>query len=227
MTENVSLYQDPGKILLLDKPLEWTSFDIVKKVRNTIKIKKVGHAGTLDPLASGLLILCTGKKTKQIEGIQGQEKEYLCSLVLGKTTASYDLETPVEESGDFTHVTPELLDKMIREFTGEQDQVPPAHSAIKVGGERAYKKARAGENIELKSRKVTIHALEITAVDLPEVSIRIICSKGTYIRSLVRDMGNYLNCGAYMSYLRRTRIGEYHINDAVTIEEFVKSYACT
>lgn len=227
MTDIVSTYQDPGKVLLIDKPLEWTSFDIVKKVRNTIKIKKVGHAGTLDPLASGLLILCTGKKTKQIDQIQGQEKEYLCTLVLGKTTASYDLESPVEDAGDYNHVNSELLKKTISTFIGEQEQVPPAHSAIKVGGERAYKKARAGEKVELKSRKVTIYELELTTVNLPEVSLRIICSKGTYIRSLVRDIGIKLNCGAYMSYLRRTRIGEYHIHDAVTIEEFVKDYAGT
>ena len=223
----VSPYQDPGQVLLIDKPITWTSFDVVKKIRNTIKIKKVGHAGTLDPLATGLLILCTGKKTKQIDLIQGQEKEYLCTLVLGKTTESYDLEKPVVDAGDYSHVTDVHLKEMIEKFKGEQDQVPPAHSAIKIDGERAYKKARAGQLVELKSRKVMIHELELRKVMLPEVSLRIVCSKGTYIRSLVRDIGEYLNCGAYMKSLSRTRIGDYHIDNAITIDEFVTAYAGT
>lgn len=225
--DKASPYQDPGQVILIDKPLEWTSFDIVKKVRNTIKIKKVGHAGTLDPLASGLLILCTGKKTKQIDSIQGQEKEYLCTLVVGKTTASFDLETPVEEGSKIDHITPELVKDILENFTGEQEQVPPAHSAIKVGGERAYKKARAGEKVELKSRKVHIHKLELTSFDIPQISLKIVCSKGTYIRSLVRDIGEYLNCGAYMKALRRTRIGEYNVKDALSIDDFVAAHADT
>jgi tRNA pseudouridine55 synthase len=225
--DKVSSYQDPGQVLLIDKPLEWTSFDIVKKVRNTIRIKKVGHAGTLDPLATGLLILCTGKKTKQIDLIQGQEKEYLCTLVLGKTTASFDLETPVEEGKSIDHITPALINDILENFRGEQEQVPPAHSAVKVGGERAYKKARAGEKVELKSRKVHIHELQLTSLAIPEVSLKIVCSKGTYIRSLVRDIGEYLNCGAYMKSLRRTRIGEYNVKDALSIDDFVAAYAGT
>ena len=225
--DKISPYQDPGKVVLIDKPLGWTSFDIVKKVRNTIKIKKVGHAGTLDPLATGLLILCTGKKTKQIDGIQGQEKEYLCTMVLGKTTVSVDLETPVEEGGSIDHITADLINETLIDFTGELDQVPPAHSAIKVDGERAYKKARAGEKVELKSRKVHIRLLELTSADIPEISVKIICSKGTYIRSLVRDIGEALGSGAYMKSLRRTRIGEYTVKDALPIEDFVAAYADT
>lgn len=225
--DNLSPYQDPGQVVLIDKPLRWTSFDIVKKVRNTIRIKKVGHAGTLDPLATGLLILCTGKKTKQIDLIQGQEKEYLCTLVLGKTTASFDLETPVEEGKSTDHITPALIHNVLENFKGEQEQVPPAHSAVKIDGERAYKKARAGEKVELKSRKVHIHKLEITSLAVPELSLNIVCSKGTYIRSLVRDIGESLNCGAYMKSLRRTRIGEYDVNDALPIDDFVAAYANT
>lgn len=223
--DNTSPYQDPGKVLLIDKPLRWTSFDAVKKIRNTIKIKKVGHAGTLDPLATGLLIICTGKKTKQIESIQGQEKEYTCTFVLGKTTESFDLEQPVIDSGTCDHITERLLNDMLVQFTGQQEQIPPAHSAVKVDGERAYKKARAGETVTLKPKQITIYELELLSAHLPEISLRIVCSKGTYIRSLARDMGEYLNCGAYMKELRRTRIGDYKIADALTIEEFVKDYA--
>lgn len=220
----ISSYQDPGKVILIDKPLEWTSFDVVKKIRNIIKIKKVGHAGTLDPLASGLLILCTGKKTKQIDQIQGQEKEYTFTMVLGKTTPSYDLETPVEEVGPIDHITEEDVLNAAKHFEGEQDQVPPVYSAIKVNGERAYKYARAGEEVKLKSRKITIHNLEVTDINFPDVSFKVVCTKGTYIRSLVRDIGKHLKSEAYMKELRRTRIGEYDVNDAVSIEEFKQAY---
>ncbi|MGK7388746.1 MAG: tRNA pseudouridine(55) synthase TruB [Candidatus Cyclobacteriaceae bacterium M2_1C_046] len=219
-----SEYQDPGKIILIDKPLRWTSFDVVKKIRNTIKIKKVGHAGTLDPLATGLLILCTGKKTKQIEGIQGQEKEYIFTLVLGKTTPSYDLETPIEDAGSIAHITEGDVQSAAKHFEGEQDQVPPVYSAIKVQGERAYKFARAGEDIKLKSRKITIHHLEVTGINFPDISMKVICTKGTYIRSLVRDIGKYLKTEAYLKELRRTRIGEFDVKEAVGVEEFKRAY---
>lgn len=219
-----STYQDPGKILLIDKPLEWTSFDVVKKIRNMIKIKKVGHAGTLDPLATGLLILCTGKKTKIIEEIQGQEKEYIFTLVLGKTTASYDLETPIEEAGPIDHITENDILKVIPSFEGEQKQVPPVFSAIKVKGERAYNIARRGSDVELKSRTIFIHNLEVTEIDMPTVTMKVVCSKGTYIRSLVRDIGKHLGTEAYLKALRRTRIGNYNISDALTVEEFKTAY---
>ncbi len=207
-----------GHVILIDKPLEWTSFDVVKKLKNKLNLKKVGHAGTLDPLATGLLILCTDRKTKQISGIQEQPKEYTGTLILGKTTASYDLESPIIEGGDITGLTKDFLTSLIPQFEGEIEQTPPIFSAVKVNGERAYKKARAGEKVELKSRKVIIYSFELTSINLPEISFKVNCSKGTYIRSLVNDFGIAAGVGAYLSGLRRTKIGEYSVENAFTID---------
>ena len=215
---------EEGAVILIDKPLEWTSFDVVGKIRNTIRVKKVGHAGTLDPLATGLLILCTGKMTKQIDGFQAQEKEYEGELVLGKTTPSFDRETEVDQEFDISSISEEMVRNNVTSFIGTIQQIPPLYSAIKVNGEALYKKARKGETVEIKSREVTITEFEITEVQLPLVKFRIVCSKGTYIRSLVRDFGVALNNGAYMSALRRTRIGEFHIKDAEQLPEFIEKH---
>ena len=210
-----------GQVLLIDKPLEWTSFDVVKKVRGNIRIKKVGHAGTLDPLATGLLILCTGKKTKSIESFMGQEKEYTGSFHLGQTTPTYDLESDPEGDADLSSITEEAIKAATQNFTGPIDQVPPIHSAIKVGGQRVYKLARRGENIKLEPRKVTISEFEITDIALPTVKFRVVCSKGTYIRSLANDFGELLGTGAYLSSLRRTRIGDFSVDDAYQLNELI------
>lgn len=227
MSESYSLFDQEnydfqkGEVILIDKPLEWTSFDVVNKLRYQIKLKKIGHAGTLDPLATGLLILCTGKMTKQIEQFQAQEKEYEGTLVLGKTTPSIDLETDFDSESPFDHLTTEDLEKARQQFLGEIKQVPPIYSAIKIDGERLYKKARQGKEAIIKEREVTIQAFELTRVALPEVDFRIVCSKGTYIRSIVSDFGKILNAGAYLSRLRRTRNGDFHVKDAYQIQEFV------
>lgn len=213
---------DEAKVLLVNKPYQWTSFDVVKKLRYALKLKKIGHAGTLDPLATGLLILCTGKMTKQIETFQAQEKEYKGSFVLGKTTPSFDLETEVDSEKDISHLAESEIIKVPELFLGWIDQVPPIFSAVKVNGKRAYKSARDGEAVELKSRKVEIKAFEITRVELPVVDFRIVCSKGTYIRSLARDFGEHLRVGAYLSALCRTRIGDFVLEDASTIEELIE-----
>lgn len=213
---------EEGAVILIDKPLEWTSFDVVSKIRNTIRIKKVGHAGTLDPLATGLLILCTGKMTKKIDEYQAQEKEYEGELVLGKTTPSYDLETEVDKEFDVSSLTEELIKKNVLQFIGTLQQIPPIYSAIKVDGVPLYKKARKGEDVEIKAREVTISEFEITEIQMPVVKFRVVCSKGTYIRSLVRDFGAALNNGAYMSALRRTRIGQFKVKDAEQLAEFVE-----
>ncbi len=213
---------EEGVVLLIDKPLEWTSFDVVSKIRNTIRTKKVGHAGTLDPLATGLLILCTGKMTKKIDSYQAQEKEYEGELVLGKTTPSCDLETEVDQEFDISSLTEEAIRNNVLSFIGTIQQVPPIYSAIKVDGVPLYKKARKGETAEIKSREVTVSEFEITDIQLPVVKFRVVCSKGTYIRSLVRDFGAALHNGAYMSALRRTRIGEFHVRDAEQLLEFVE-----
>ena len=212
-----------GQLLLVNKPYEWTSFDVVGKIRNSFKpLKlKVGHAGTLDPLATGLLIICTGKMTKQIDTFQAEEKEYTGTMVLGATTPTYDLESEPEIKFDTSHLTEEQIKAACAQFTGDIQQYPPAHSAIKVDGERLYEKARRGEEVELKLRNVTISEFEITRIELPEVDFRVVCSKGTYIRSLVNDFGKALNNGAYMSALRRTRSGNYRIEDAHEIMELV------
>ncbi|WP_226389489.1 tRNA pseudouridine(55) synthase TruB [Penaeicola halotolerans] len=210
-----------GEVLLLDKPLQWTSFDVVKKVRGAIKIKKVGHAGTLDPLATGLLILCTGKMTKQIDTFQAQEKEYEGTFVLGATTASYDLETEVENVISVDHLTEKQILEAITQLTGDIMQIPPAHSAIKIDGKRVYESARKGKEVKIDPRPVTVHKFELTRVALPEIDFKIICSKGTYIRSLARDLGEILGVGAYMSALRRTRIGNFKIEDAIPVQTLV------
>lgn len=207
------------RILLIDKPLQWTSFDVVNKLRNKLKIKKIGHAGTLDPLATGLLILCTGKMTKRIDEFQAQEKEYTGNLVVGQTTPSHDLETPVSEAKDISFISDEIINNATKKFTGIIQQVPPIHSAIKVDGKRAYELARKGKEPELKPREVTVSVFEITAINLPIISFRIVCSKGTYIRSLARDFGVELGVGAYLSKLCRTRIGQFHLKDALAIDE--------
>jgi tRNA pseudouridine55 synthase len=213
-----------GQVILINKPLTWTSFDVVKKLKFALKVKKIGHAGTLDPLATGLLIICSGKKTKEIDSYQAQEKEYTGTLILGKTTPSIDLETEVNAEFPVEHITEQMVYDTTKKFLGEIEQVPPIFSAIKIDGKRAYKKARKGEteaDVEIKSRKVTISVFEITGIQFPEVSFRIVCSKGTYIRSLVRDFGLALQSGAYMSSLCRTRIGDFKLEDASTIEEFI------
>jgi tRNA pseudouridine55 synthase len=212
-----------GEVLLLNKPYNWTSFDVVGKLRNSFKpLKlKVGHAGTLDPLATGLLIICTGKLTKQIDSFQAEEKEYTGTFTLGATTPSYDLETEVDATFDISQLTDEIILNNVEHFTGDLDQYPPAHSAIKVDGERLYLKARRGETVELKTRKVTINEFEITRIELPEVDFRVVCSKGTYIRSLAHDFGKSLNNGAYLSQLRRTKSGNFKIEDAYEIMELV------
>lgn len=206
-------------VLLVNKPLRWTSFDVVRKLRYKLKIKKIGHAGTLDPLATGLLILCTGKMTKRIDEYQAQEKEYTGRFVIGQTTPSHDLETEVSEKMDISHITNEKLVEATKQFTGTIEQVPPMHSAIKVDGKRAYELARKGKDAELKSRQVTISVFEITAIELPSVSFRVVCTKGTYIRSLARDFGEALGTGAYLAELCRTRIGEFRLEDANQIED--------
>lgn len=207
------------RILLINKPLRWTSFDVVNKLRYILKMKKIGHAGTLDPLATGLLIICTGKMTKRIEEFMGQEKEYTGTLVLGQTTPSYDLETEVSEAKDISHVTFESISGVAKTLTGKLSQIPPVHSAIRIGGKRAYAFARKGKELELKPREVEVTEFEIIRYNQPEVTFRIVCSKGTYIRSLVRDMGEALGVGAYLSQLCRTRIGPYKLSDSIGVEE--------
>ena len=209
-----------GQVLLIDKPLQWTSFQIVNKIRWHIRqqfgIKKikVGHAGTLDPLASGLLILCTGKFTKKIDEYQGQIKEYTGEITLGATTPSYDLETEVNETFPIDHISEELIYETTKQFVGEINQKPPIFSAIKKDGKRLYELARAGETTEIKTRKITIETFEITKISLPKVEFRVVCSKGTYIRSLAYDFGNALNSGGHLSALRRTKIGEFNVENA-------------
>ena len=210
---------EAGEVLLVDKPLTWSSFDVVRKVKNTLRIKKIGHAGTLDPLATGLLILCTGKKTKQIDQIQAQQKEYTGTFRLGQTTPSFDLETPVDQEQPYAHLTEADIRAAVAQFTGEITQTPPLYSAVKVNGERAYEVARRGEEAVIKSKQVTIEAFELTRVALPEVDFRITCTKGTYIRSLARDLGVALGCGAHLTRLVRTRIGEYALTDALTMDQ--------
>lgn len=211
--------QPPGQVLLINKPLRWTSFDVVKKLRYKLKIKKIGHAGTLDPLATGLLIVCSGKMTKSINDFMGMEKEYTGSLVIGQTTESYDLETTPTEPIDITHINEEAIRNTFTSFTGIIQQTPPLHSAIKVNGKRAYELARAGEVAELKKREVEIKVFEIVNMELPRIDFRVVCSKGTYIRSLARDVGEVLGVGAYLSALCRTRIGTFKLEDALHVEE--------
>ena len=217
-----------GQMLLIDKPLGWTSFDLVKKVKNLIREKynlkkiKVGHAGTLDPLATGLLIICTGKFTKQISKIQEQTKIYTGEITLGGTTASYDLETKIDAQYETSHITNELIQNTTLHFTGEIQQKPPIFSALKKGGERLYEKARRGENIEIEARKVSVHSFTITEIKMPKISFEIMCSKGTYIRSIAHDFGAALASGSHLSKLCRTAIGNYKLQDALSIISFEK-----
>lgn len=219
-----------GQVLLFDKPLEWTSFQLVNKVRWLIKRKfrlkkiKVGHAGTLDPLATGLLIICTGKATKTIETLQGQEKEYTGTITLGATTPSYDLESEVNQRFPFEHITHEAIFQATQRFTGDIQQHPPVFSALKKDGKRLYEFARKGEEVKVSARNVCISEFEITHVNLPEVEFRVVCSKGTYIRSLAHDFGKELKSGAHLSALRRTRIGNHKVSSALDIESFVNEY---
>ncbi|MBU1820490.1 MAG: tRNA pseudouridine(55) synthase TruB [Bacteroidetes bacterium] len=223
MKENQSNAESPeeGELILIDKPLTWTSFDVVKKLKWACKFKKIGHAGTLDPLATGLLILCTGKKTKQIDSYQAQEKEYEGTLVLGKTTPSVDLETEFDGEYPTDHITEQLLQQAATQLTGTLQQLPPIYSAVRMDGERLYKKARRGETVEIKPREVTVTLFEIDAANFPEIHFRIVCTKGTYIRSLVRDFGVLLQSGAYLSALRRTRIGAFHVDSSFQLEAFI------
>lgn len=214
---------EEGKVLLINKPLQWTSFDAVRKIRNLIRIKKVGHAGTLDPLATGLLIICTGRFTKKINEYMAQEKEYTGTFTLGATTPTYDLESEPENLKSTDHIDEELLKSTTKQFMGEIMQVPPAHSAIKVDGKRVYELARQGKEVKLEPRKITIKEFEITRVEMPVVHFRVVCSTGTYIRSLANDFGAALGCGAYLSSLCRTRIGSFLLTDAMSIEAFETS----
>ncbi len=218
-----------GQVILIDKPLEWTSFQAVNKVRWLIRksfgIKKikVGHAGTLDPLATGLLIICTGKFTKKIDTFQAQEKEYTGTFSLGATTPSYDLETEIDKTFDISEITSEKIHEATTQFIGEIQQQPPVFSALKKEGKRLYEFARSGEEVEIPFRTVTISEFEITKVELPNIDFRVVCSKGTYIRSLAHDFGKALNNGAHLSALRRTKIGEFSVENAVGIEAFEAS----
>lgn len=211
-----------GQLLLIDKPLTWTSFDVVNKIRYTLKIKKIGHAGTLDPLATGLLLIGTGKHTKKLNDLQGLDKTYEGIFEIGKTTPSYDLETNFDSEKDYSHVTDEELYNAALRLTGSMDQVPPAHSAIRIKGERAYKHARQNKEVKLDPRKIIVHHFFITKIALPEVYFEIRCSKGTYIRSLARDFGELLGVGAHLKKLRRTKVGDYDVKNAETVEDFVQ-----
>ena len=210
---------EEGGFLLIDKPIRWTSFDVVKKLRNISRIRKIGHAGTLDPLATGLLIICYGKYTKKIESIQAQEKGYKGTFELGKTTPSYDLETAIDNEYPYDHISPAFLEETLEQFRGEIKQVPPQFSAVKVNGKRAYEHARKGKKIELKIRDAYISKFDVNHSSFPSLHFEINCSKGTYIRSLARDLGYALDSGAYMSSLVRTSIGDYPLSDAVQISD--------
>ncbi len=210
-----------GRVLLIDKPLQWTSFDVVKKIRILIKVSKVGHAGTLDPLATGLLIVCTGKFTKKINEYMAAEKEYSGSFTLGATTPTYDLESEPVFQSDVSQLTTAQIKAATAAFIGEIMQTPPIHSAIKKGGTPAYVLARKGKEVKMEPRKITISTFEITNIDLPRVDFRVVCTTGTYIRSLAFDFGNALGCGAYLSSLRRTRIGDFRVDNALSIDAFV------
>ncbi len=215
-----------GELILIDKPYQWTSFDVVKSIKGQarritgIKRIKVGHAGTLDPLATGLLIICTGKMTKQIESFQAQEKEYTGTIYLGATTACFDLEQEIDHRFDISDITESQIKDTVSQFIGEIDQAPPIYSAIKIAGKRAYEYARNDEKVEIKLKKVSIHEFELTRIELPEIDFRIRCSKGTYIRSIARDFGLALNNGAHLTALRRTKIGNYKVEDAISPAEF-------
>lgn len=213
---------ESGKVLLVNKPQGWTSFDVVKKLRNAIRIKKIGHAGTLDPMATGLLILCTGKFTKKIEEFMGAEKEYEGSFTLGGITPSYDAESEVTQTFDYSQITEAQIKEAADKLTGEILQIPPIFSALKVDGKRAYDLARAGKEVKLEPRKVLVSKFEILSVNLPIVDFKVVCSKGTYIRSLAHDLGQSLGNGAYLNRLVRTRIGEFKLEDAWELDTLVQ-----
>ncbi len=214
---------EEGRVLLINKPLHWTSFDVIRKIRNAIKIKKVGHAGTLDPLATGLLIVCTGKFTKRINEYMAQEKEYTGTFTLGAVTPTYDLESEPQHFRSIDGITAEKIKETTGEFTGEILQVPPIHSAIKQKGKPVYLLARKGVDVKLEPRKITIHQFEITDINFPVVSFRVVCATGTYIRSLANDFGAALDCGAYLSSLCRTRIGNFTLPESVSMDDFIDS----
>ncbi|MEW5800236.1 MAG: tRNA pseudouridine(55) synthase TruB [Bacteroidota bacterium] len=210
---------EEGEILLVDKPIDWTSFDVVARVRSMFKIGKIGHAGTLDPKATGLLILCTGKMTKSMIEFQNLNKEYTGKIELGATTKSFDSETEIIKTKAVINVTSAQIENVFRSFVGSYQQLPPMFSAIKKNGRRLYKDARKGKEVERESRTVQIHELEVTSLDVPVVNFRVVCSKGTYIRSLANDIGQKLGCGAYLKELRRTKIGEYAVEDAMRMDQ--------
>lgn len=221
-----------GKVIPINKPYQWTSFDVVKKVKNQIGKKlrqdlnirlksfKVGHAGTLDPLAEGLVLICTGKATKQINELMADEKEYIATIELGKTTPSYDLETDYDATFPIEHIDEKLINEVLKSFIGEQDQIPPVYSAKNINGERAYEFARRGEELQMKANKIIISEIELLEFNRPNLQIKIVCGKGTYIRSLAHDIGKKLNSGAHLTKLIRSRIGNYMIDSSLTIEEF-------
>jgi tRNA pseudouridine55 synthase len=221
---------EKGEILLFDKDLDWTSFDLVRKLRNFlsrqtgIKKLKVGHAGTLDPKATGLMIVCTGKETKNIDQIQAKEKEYVATIRLGATTPSYDLETAENEIFPTDHITPELLKSTLENFLGENDQIPPLFSAVKIEGKRAYEHARKGSDMVLAPKKITISELELLSFSKGEIKLRVVCSKGTYIRALARDLGTALQSGAYLVGLCRTRIGSLKLEGAWNVQDFIENF---
>ena len=209
---------EQGQVLLIDKPLRWTSFAVIEKLRKIIKIRKIGHAGTLDPLATGLLIVCTGKFTKSINEYMAQEKEYTGTITLGATTPTYDLESEPENFKPVESIAEEQIHSATKNFTGAIQQIPPAHSAIKVGGTRVYELARQGKEVKLEPRNVTIKEFAITKIEMPVVHFKVVCSTGTYIRSLAFDFGETLGCGGHLSSLRRTRIGNFSVDDAINLE---------
>ncbi|MGC6470524.1 MAG: tRNA pseudouridine(55) synthase TruB [Flavobacteriales bacterium] len=221
-----------GHTLLINKPLRWTSFDVVKKIRYAIKSElkikkiKVGHAGTLDPLADGLLIICTGKNTKKIQDYQNLEKEYTAEITLGATTPSFDLETDINDVYPIEHITNELLFEVGQSFTGDLLQIPPIYSAIRQDGKRLYEHARKGHKVEVKARKVHVSEFKITNVELPKIKVLIKCSKGTYIRSLANDFGKALKSGGHLSQLTRTRIGNHELSQAIDVQDFIESLSC-
>ena len=219
-----------GEVIVMNKPRTWTSFGIVKRARwliskyLDIKRVKIGHAGTLDPLASGVLILCTGKMTKQIEKFQAHEKEYIAHIRFGETTPSYDLETEIDQTFPTEHITEELLAKAIQKFIGQQEQTPPIFSAKKIDGKRAYVSARKGKEVIMRKSLITIHELEIVENNFPDIKLRVVCSKGTYIRSLAYDLGKALNSGAHLAGLVRTRIGEISLENSISVDELSKLF---
>lgn len=219
-----------GEVLVFDKPLTWTSFDLVNKLRWVlcrhlgVKKLKVGHAGTLDPLATGIVVVCTGKKTKTIDELQAQEKEYIAELFLGATTPSFDLETEVDAEFPSEHIDRAAVEAVLPQFIGGIMQTPPAYSAVKVNGKRAYEYARSGQEVTIKAKELVIESIEIVDFSMPKLTLKIVCSKGTYIRALARDIGTALNSGAHLTALRRTRVGDFTLEASHDIEEFVKDY---